>query len=208
MAGGSWPPADGSWHRMKPWREGLYAVAAFTGRAWISAPESVTDAQIEQLGANGFGGAADPRVIAALAGPDGWIDSLTVLLVGRSDHNHRRDESPELIERPDLLDHPRARRAIEMRDEVVVYGTPNLGDASVVTMGLGIAGLDEFSYELDPAARGGGSGITLARAALDLLPHGEAVLASVAPGNAASLRALLAAGFRPIGSIQLYQTAQ
>lgn len=207
MAQGAWPAADGSWHRMPSWHDGLYAVAAFTGRAWISAPDNVTDSQIEALGANGFGGAADPRLIAALAGPDGWIDSLTVLLVGRSNHDHRREESPQLIERPDLRDHPRVVRALQDRAEVRVYGTPDMTERSVVTHGLGIAGLDEFSYELDPEVRGGGSGITLARAALDLLPHGEAVLASVAPGNAASLRALLAAGFRPIGSIQLYRTA-
>ena len=35
------------------------------------------------FGVNGLGGAHDPRLIAALAGPDGWIASLDVLLAGR-----------------------------------------------------------------------------------------------------------------------------
>ena len=39
------------------------------------------------------------------------------------------------------------------------------------------------------------------------LPAGQLVLAAVAPGNAASVRALLAAGFAPLGSLQLFRRA-
>ena len=35
-------------------------------------------------------------------------------------------------------------------------------------------------------------------------PAGELVLAAVAPGNVASLRALLRAGFAPLASVQLF----
>jgi len=41
--------------------------------------------------------------------------------------------------------------------------------------------------------------------ALSALPAGQLVVAAVAPGNAASLRAALAAGFRPLGSMQLFR---
>jgi hypothetical protein len=37
-------------------------------------------------------------------------------------------------------------------------------------------------------------------AARHLVPHGELVWAQVAPGNAASVRAILAAGFAPVGA--------
>ncbi len=54
-----------------------------------------------------------------------------------------------------------------------------------------------------PDLRGRGHGRALLRDALALAPPGEPVFAAVAPGNAASLRALLAAAFVPIGSVQL-----
>ena len=56
---------------------------AFTGHAVLAVAPDVSDARIIELGANGLGGAHDPRLVAALAGPDGWIDSLDVLLAGR-----------------------------------------------------------------------------------------------------------------------------
>jgi hypothetical protein len=40
-----------------------------------------------------------------------------------------------------------------------------------------------------------------------VLPEGRLALAAVAPGNAASVRALLAAGFVPLGSCQLFRRA-
>jgi hypothetical protein len=41
-------------------------------------------------------------------------------------------------------------------------------------------------------------------AARALIPPGEPVFGQVAPGNARSLRAVLAAGFKPIGSEVLF----
>jgi RimJ/RimL family protein N-acetyltransferase len=37
---------------------------------------------------------------------------------------------------------------------------------------------------------------------------GDPVVAAVAPGNAASLRALLSAGFVPLGSLQLFRRGE
>jgi hypothetical protein len=61
-----------------------------------------------------------------------------------------------------------------------------------------------MSFELEPGHRGRGGGAELARDTLSMAPAGELVLAAVAPGNAASVRALLAAGFAPLGSVQLF----
>ena len=44
----------------------------------------------------------------------------------------------------------------------------------------------------------------LAAAARGLVPAGEHLFAQVAPGNVASLRAFLAAGYRPIGAEVLF----
>ena len=82
-AGGRYPAPDGSWRRVLPWRPGLEGIVAFTGHAVLVVAPDVSDARIIELGANGLGGAHDPRLVAALAGPDGWIDSLDVLLAGR-----------------------------------------------------------------------------------------------------------------------------
>jgi L-amino acid N-acyltransferase YncA len=54
--------------------------------------------------------------------------------------------------------------------------------------------------EVDTARRGAGLGRTLAAAARHLVPDGAPLWAQVAPGNAASMRAFLAAGFEPVGA--------
>lgn len=75
----------------------------------------------------------------------------------------------------------------------------------VAVLARGIAGLTELGMELEPGHRGDGAGRTLVADALRSVPAGDVVAACVAPGNAASLRAVLAAGFRPIGSLQVWQ---
>lgn len=44
----------------------------------------IPDRLLVSLGADGFGGAHDPRLITALAGPGGWIDSLDILMASRT----------------------------------------------------------------------------------------------------------------------------
>jgi hypothetical protein len=182
---------DGRWHRVEPWRPQLEAVLAFTGRAVFAISPDV--------------GAHDPRLVAALAGADGWIDSLDVLLVGRGT-GAPPDAPARLVPRPDLRDHPRALLAAELRDDVEVLGRPGDTGSTVVTLARGVGGLRELSFEVDAAQRGG-AGAPLVRDALSTVPSGELVVAAVAPGNAASLRAVLSAGFTPVGSLQLFRRA-
>ncbi|MBX6357860.1 MAG: GNAT family N-acetyltransferase, partial [Micromonosporaceae bacterium] len=54
--------------------------------------------------------------------------------------------------------------------------------------------------EVDEQARGAGLGRRLAAAARHLVPDGRPAWAQIAPGNAASVRAFLAAGYRPVGA--------
>ena len=78
------------------------------------------------------------------------------------------------------------------------------GDALVVAVGRGLGGLVEVSVEVAPERRGRGLATAALRAVLAAQPAGELVLAAVAPGNVASLRALLRAGFAPLASVQLF----
>lgn len=202
-ASGRYPMADGSWQRVPPWRPGVEATVAFTGHAVLAVAADIPDRLLASLGADGFGGAHDPRLITALAGPGGWIDSLDILMTGHG--TGHPGALPRLAGRPDLAAHPRAGFAARIRDQVRVLGYADPGRSALAVTGLGIAGLTELSFELEPGRRGQGGGTGLVRDALTAIPSGELVLAAVAPGNAASVRALLAAGFIPLGSVQLFR---
>ena len=204
-AAGRFPDPDGAWERVPAWRPGLEAIFSFTAHAVFAMAPDISDHRIASLGADGFGGAHDPRLITALAGPDGWIDSLDMLLAGRG--TGRAGIAPRLVDRPDLAAHPRARFAARIRDEPRVLGYPDPRRSALATVSRGIAGLTELSFEIEPERRGHGGGAGLAADALSVLPAGQLAVAAVAPGNAASVRALLSAGFVPLGSFQLFRRA-
>jgi hypothetical protein len=93
--------------------------------------------------------------------------------------------------------HPRIRRARRYRDDVRAYATAT---GAIVLTGLGLAGRQEVALEVPDFARGKGEGRLLARTARALVPAGTHIWAQVTPGNAASLRTFLAAGYVPVGS--------
>lgn len=98
--------------------------------------------------------------------------------------------------------HDRVRRARRYRSDVTVH--TDAEHRGIVIVGRGLAGRLEVSIEVAPEHRGRGLGADLARAALALAPAGEPLFAQVSPGNVASLRAFLGAGYRPIGSEVLF----
>ena len=225
-AAGRFPPVDGGWQRVPPWRPGLEGIVAFTGHAVLALAPDVTDERLAGFGVNGLGGAHDPRLIAALAGPDGWIASLDVLLAGRGTGQPGAagagpagagpasagparaglaSAGPRLVDRPDLAAHPRVQFAAQIRDQPRILGYPDLRRSALAVVSRGLGGLTELSFELEPQRRGTGSGATLISDALSTIPAGQLVVAAIAPGNAASLRAALTAGFVPLGSTQLFR---
>jgi hypothetical protein len=195
---GTFPRPEGGWHRVPPWRDGVEAVLAFTGHAVLAVAPDVGDERLVALGVDGFGGAHHPRVLLDLAGPDGWIDSLDALTARRATGG----PSP-LVARPDLAGHPRVAFATALREDTRVFGRPDPRSTSLATVSRGIGGLCEISVELDERERGHRAGSEFVEQAVTTAPAGEVVLAAIAPGNAASLRAFLRAGFSVLGSVQL-----
>jgi GNAT superfamily N-acetyltransferase len=111
---------------------------------------------------------------------------------------------PPLALRPvdDPDRHPRAARAARYRRDLRVWTDPD--GAGVLVLGRGLAGRREVAFEVDPSRRNHGLGRLLVTCARHLIPPGEVLFAQVALGNAASLRVVEAAGFRPIGAEVLF----
>jgi ribosomal protein S18 acetylase RimI-like enzyme len=190
-ADGCFPAPDGSVDVVPPYLPGVEAMVSFTAHAVVAT--TLSRRLLVAAGADGLAGATSASVMAALAGPGGECDVLDALLVARGTGR------TGLPERPDLADHPRVAYARGWRVDVHVHGDGR----GLVTVGRGLGGLAELSFEVPPDDRGRGHGRALLRDGLGLVAAGEPVIAAVAPGNAASMRAALAAGFVPIGSVQL-----
>ncbi|MEY2454679.1 MAG: hypothetical protein QOD92_4253 [Acidimicrobiaceae bacterium] len=131
-----------------------------------------------------------------LGASPGPIDMLMVAPPG--------DHELPLYARDDLVDHPRVQRAGRYRRELTVYAHREHGEPDgILVIGRGVAGRWEMAYEVAPTARDCGLGRRIARAAGRFVDD-EPLFAQVTPGNVASVRACLAAGYVPIGSEVLF----
>lgn len=195
-AWGEFPPPDGTVEVLPPPPGPAMAVVGLTRRFVIasSAPASWVR---EQLPAGDLLAPMSPRFLAALgrkiARRDDGVD---VLLAAPG-----LEGDAQLVE-VERESHPRVVRAHAHRQDVRVFEDPS--GAAVLITGRGLALRAEVAVEVEEIARGRG----LARDALvearRLVGPGQMLFAQTAPGNAASLRAFLSAGFRPIGSEVLF----
>jgi GNAT superfamily N-acetyltransferase len=182
------------------------------------APEGPVDAVLAFTAHHVVAAAVDPDLVAArlpagdLSAPVsaaflGWLGerlnsrpgSLDVVLAAEG-----LGGTPPLELTPAVgLDrHQRVARSLRYRDDLEVWTVPE--GAGVLVLGRGLAGRRELAFEVDPPRRNRGLGRLLVAAARQLTPAGEVLFAQVAPGNAASLRVVEAAGFRPIGAEVLF----
>jgi hypothetical protein len=190
-AAGSPPPPDGGLTILPQPSDRDAGVIAFTAHSVVFA-DVTADWVRARIPAGDLSAPMTPRFLQALAERLGrraaGTDMLTVAaaLAG----------PPELrLAQVDGSDHPRARRARHYRDDLAVWA----GDGAVMLIGRGVASRWEVAVEVDPARRNEGIGRCAARAARHLVPAGEPVWAQISPGNVASMRAFLAAGFVPAG---------
>lgn len=191
-ARGAFPPADGSVTFLPQPSERDAGVIAFTAHTVV-----FTDADHAELA-----GLLPPDDLGAPLCPP-FLSQLTAR-TGRSVHTidlltvAEPRPGPPPLELHETLDreHPRITRALRHRDEVRAWTVPG----GTLVLGRGVAGRWEAALEVEPEARGGGLGRALARSARHLVPGGAPLWAQVAPGNAASVRALLSAGFTPVGA--------
>lgn len=200
VAAGRPPAPDGSVTLVAPGPEGLAAVLAFANHHVIVAdvPEPWLRRRLDP---HDVSAPLRARFLDDLADRLGrTYDNLDLVLVA----DPLPGEPTLALERvsPDA-DHPRVARSLAYRTEVRAFETSDR--AGVLLLGRGVGGRWETAFEVAPEARGRGLGRALVTAARHLVPDGEALWAQVAPGNVASLRAVLAAGgWRPVGGEVVY----
>lgn len=165
------------------------AVLAFTGRNVVAAdvdPEWVR----RRVPAGDLSAPMSPPFLTELGDALGRrVHIVDALLLAPA-----ADGDPQVVQRQ--VEHPRVTRAQRYRRDLRTFTV----DGGVLALGRGIGDRWEAAIEVDPASQGRGIGRSLALAARSLVPAGAHVWAEVSPGNAASLRAFLAAGYRPVGA--------
>lgn len=200
-AEGRLPPPDGQVEVHDGLPGKAAAVVAFPAHFYVLAPVDPQWVRA-RLPVGDYSAPLGARFLVALADRIGaHIGANDAVLAAFA---HGRHGGVDLCEIKDG-DHPRIRRAHRYRDDVRAWRTSD--GMGYVVLGRGLAGRWEMSYEVELAARGRGLGRALAAAALGLLPAGTPVFAQVSPGNSVSLRATLAAGYRPIGGEVLLPVA-
>ncbi|MFB7411105.1 MULTISPECIES: GNAT family N-acetyltransferase [unclassified Streptomyces] len=193
-ARGAFPPPDGSTTVVPQPGTRDAGVLAFTAHSVV-----FTDADPEWVRAALAATSSDP--LAASMNPG----FLMALMTRTGRHMNTIDlltvadalPGPPPLELREIVDpdHPRVARALKFRDEVRVWAA----DGGLVVLGRGVAGRWEAAVEVDEEVRHRGLGRALAAAARHLTPD-SVVWAQQSPGNARSVRAFQAAGYRPVAS--------
>lgn len=200
---GTGPPADFETSLLPRPPGPVSAVLAFTGHHVVAADVDrrwLDDA----LGADFAAAHRAPFLMALGARIDARPGHLDLVLALRP--GAERPVAAHEVELEPLpiagVPHPRLTRAQDYRTDVTAWETAD--GRGLLTIGRGLAGRWEVSFEVTPLARGRGLGRALAAAARRFVPPDQPVYAQVSPGNVASVRAVLGAGYAPIGAEVLY----
>ncbi|MET8265763.1 GNAT family N-acetyltransferase [Micromonospora arida] len=194
-AHGHFPPSDGGTTVVSQPSRRDAGVIAFTGHSVVFTDEDPQWVRrtLSTVDCDPLAATMNPRFLGALLGRTRRsMDTIDLLTVAGS-----LDGPPplHLAELADA-DHPREVRARRRRDDIRVWAA----EGGVVVLGRGVAGRWEAAIEVDDECRHRGLGRALATAARHLVPDGQPIWAQQAAGNARSVRAFQAAGFRPVGA--------
>jgi len=187
-AEGRHPPVDGGVTFLPELAGGNRAVVALTGHAYLCTPQ--VPVEFADLELDGFGAALDPRVVLRLA-DGGRVGANDVTLVVEGTGG-----GIDLPPTDAWDDHHRVAHARSIRTGVRVYGDAR----GFVTIAKGLAGRNELGIEVANPGAEPGLGRQFLAQAIRAIEPGSWLFAAVSPGNARSLRSLLATGFTPIGS--------
>jgi hypothetical protein len=196
-AAGSFPSDSGEIEVLPSPSGSCDAVVALTGHSIVAA--GVTEGWVEErVPRDDLTGPMRPDFVAALAAELGTgPGSIDVLLAAPG------LDSPPAVELCQVQGgDARTRRARRYRSDIRSYADRDSG--GVVNLGRGLNGRLDLSIELPAGSRSAGRGREIIEAARALVPRGEFLFASIAPGNARCLRAALAGGFVPIGAEVLF----
>ncbi|ATY95525.1 GNAT family N-acetyltransferase [Streptomyces cavourensis] len=194
-ASGRFPVADGRTTVVAAPSGRDWGVIAFTAHSVVFTDEDPAwvRATLASPDCDALAAAMHPRFLNALLERTGrTTDTIDLLTVASALPG---DPPLELREITDPV-HPRVVSARRRRDGVRMWAV----DGGVLVLGRGVAGRWEVAVELEEDARHRGLGRALATAARHLVPEGEPLWSQQAAGNARSIRAFQAAGFRPVGS--------
>ncbi|MFJ6083419.1 GNAT family N-acetyltransferase [Streptomyces sp. NPDC092369] len=192
-ARGVFPPADGGTTVVPQASDRDAGVLAFTAHAVVFTDEDprwVHDT-LAAVDCDALAAPMNPRFLTAFLERTGrTAETIDAMLVGSPLPGGPPLPLTEITDG----DHPRIVYARGRRDDVRAW----TAEGGVLVMGRGIAGRLEVSVEVDDAVRHRGLGRLLVTAARHLVT--EPLWAQVAPGNARSTRAFLAAGYVPVGA--------
>jgi GNAT superfamily N-acetyltransferase len=172
------------------------AVVAFTSH-YIIASSASEDWIRAQLSRDDLLAPMSPRFLTMLADNLGrHDDGIDLLLAARGLRGRTtlRETTAE--------GHARVKRAHAHRDDVRVFTDPTR--AATIILGRGLANRTEIAIEIKPNRRNQGIARQALTEARRIIETNQLFFAQTPPGNAASLRTLLTAGFQPIGSEVLF----
>ena len=198
-ADGTLPPPDGEVEVLPAPPGPVDAIVSFTAHLVVAAGVAAADVR-RRLPEGDLSSWMHPSFLVWLGDELGSRPGSHDLVLAATGTPPEQDL--ELLIAPSAYSHPRVEYASRHRTNVRVYTDPDA--LSVLVVGRGLAERWEFAFEVEPAGRNRGLGRRLALAARGCVREGEPLFAQVAPGNAASVRSVLAAGFRPIGSEVLF----
>ncbi|MGC9544229.1 N-acetyltransferase family protein [Streptomyces sp. UG1] len=192
-ARGVFPPPDGRTTVVPQPCPRNAGVVAFTAHSVVFTdedPQWVYDT-LRRVDCDPLAATMNPVFLAALMERTGrTTETVDSVLVG----DPLPGEPPLALKEIEDAGHPRIVYARRRRDEVRAWTV----QGAVLVMGRGVAGRLEVSVEVDEGVRHRGLGRLLVAAARHLVA--EPLWAQVAPGNARSVRAFQAAGYRPVGA--------
>ncbi|MER8012082.1 GNAT family N-acetyltransferase [Streptomyces sp. NPDC094149] len=192
-ARGVFPPADGRTTVVPQACERDAGVLAFTAHSVVFTdedPDWVYDT-LRATDCDALAASMNPRFLAAFMERTGrGAETIDALLVAAP----LPGEPPLALREVEDATHSRVGYARGRRDEVRAWEA----DGGVLVTGRGVGGRLEVSVEVDEGVRHRGLGRLLVTAARHLAT--EPLWAQVAPGNARSVRAFQAAGYRAVGS--------